>query len=198
MKCQCLLSGIAALAFATILPAQSKLPGGVISTPVLPFILQQTVTTGMVGFTTNQTARLNVLNLNLALTSTTGTQPANCTVELQFLDDKGALVKQETVSNFAPGTATSFDLTRATVTSETAARAEIRGVVVVNPSPTPVGSPAEAGNCSVMTTLEIMDSTGSTVSLTSDTRPLGGFSIVPLAAGGIGGENGQIGLEGRR
>lgn len=61
------------------------------------------------------------------------------------------------------------------MTSQTSPRAEIRGVVVVNPAPNPIGSPFPTGFCSVMVTLEIIDaSTGSTVALTSDTRVVGG------------------------
>jgi hypothetical protein len=181
MKCPCLYSGalVAVLAFAAPLLAQPvTLPGGVIS-PTAPIFLQQIFTTGMVGFTTNQTARLNVVNLNPAPASTATLLNPNCTVELQFYDNAGTLVKQSVVPNFAPGTATSFDLPRASVTSETAARAEIRGVVVVNPSPSPVESPATVGFCSVMTTLEVYDAAGSTVSSTSDTRAVG------LLTGGI-------------
>jgi hypothetical protein len=170
---------VAVLAFAAPLLAQPvTLPGGVIS-PTAPIFLQQIFTTGMVGFTTNQTARLNVVNLNPAPASTATLLNPNCTVELQFYDNAGTLVKQSVVPNFAPGTATSFDLPRASVTSETAARAEIRGVVVVNPSPSPVESPATVGFCSVMTTLEVYDAAGSTVSSTSDTRAVG------LLTGGI-------------
>jgi hypothetical protein len=189
MKCQCLYRVLAALALGTPLLAQTvTLPGGVTTTPI---VLEQSYTTGMVGFTVNQTARLNVLNLNsvpvlypTATTSTTTTtSTANCTVELQFYDNKGALVQQFVVPNFAPGAATSFDLPRTGVTSETAARAEIRGVVVVNP-PTAVASPAAEGYCTVFTTLEVFDSTtGSTVSSTSDTRSMGALSLTGILAG---------------
>jgi hypothetical protein len=186
MKFQCLPGGAlaAALAFGTPVLAQIvSLPGGPITTPI---VFQQSFTTGMVGFTTNQTARLNVLNLNSVPATTTTPTASNCTVELQFFDNKGTLVTQTVAPNFAPGTATSFDLTRASVTSETAARAEIRGVVVVNP-PLPTTSAAPTpGYCSVFTTLEIFDATtGSTVSLTSDTRAVGLPFVVPLAAEGI-------------
>ncbi len=171
------LSGI--LAFEGALLAQ---PPTLSSIPILPggaIIFQQSFTTGMIGFTTNQTARINVLNLN-PVPATGTTQPANCIVEMQFFDDKNNLLKQAVVPNFAPSTTTSLDVTRATVTSETAARAEIRGVVVVNPTPTPVESPAPTGFCTVMTTLEVFDNTGSTVALTSDTRAVGLSSIVPV------------------
>ncbi len=169
------------LLFAAPLVAQVTLPGGTISGPLpTPIAMQQTYTTGMVGFTANQTARLNVFNLNPSnVTTAPGAQaPANCTVELQFFDNKGTMVSQNVVPNFAPGASTSFDLTRAAVTSETTSRAEIRGVVVVNPAPTPVGSPAAVGYCNVVSTLEIFDSTtGSTVALTSDFRSTGYYGF---------------------
>ena len=142
----------------------------------------QTTTTGMVGFTTNQTARLNVLNLNPVTTITASLTPPNCTVELRFFDAQNNIVNQYVVPDFAPETATFLDLERAAVTSQTSPRAEIRGVVVVNPAPTPIGSPALIGFCSVMVTLEIIDApTGSTVALTSDTRVVGGPLVMPLA-----------------
>jgi hypothetical protein len=135
----------------------------------------------MIGFTTNQTARLNVLNLNPAATSTPA--PANCTVELRFFDPQNNLLSQFVVPNFAPGTGTFLDLERAAVTSQTTPRAEIRGVVVVNPAPTPVASPAPVGFCSVVVTLEIFDaSTGSTVAFTSDTRAAAARFLVPSPA----------------
>lgn len=185
MKCECLFGRalVAALLFAAPALAQISLPGGVIPTP-LP-VPQQTFTTGMVGFTTNQTARLNVFNLNPVPSSTAATQPANCTVELQFFDNKGGIVSQSVVPNFAPGASTSFDLTRANVTSETAARAQIRGAVVINPAPTVVESPAVVGNCTVFTTLEIFDANGSTVSLTSDTRSMGSGFLTGILFGPV-------------
>src|ERR1017187_3630709 len=98
------------------------------------------VTTGMVGLTTNQTARLSVLNLNAISTTTTTAAPNNCTVELQFFDAQNKSLKQAVVPNFAPQTATTLDLKRSEITAQTAARAEIRGVVTVNGGPTPVAS----------------------------------------------------------
>ena len=143
---------------------------------------QQTSTTGMVGLTANQTARLNVLNLNRV--STAMPALANCTVGLQFFDGKNNMVKGAVVSNLAPQTATSFDLKRADVTSATSTRAEIRGVVVINPTPAAAGTAAATGFCTVMTTLEIIDDlTGGTVALTSDTRVVGSLLAMPLTAG---------------
>jgi len=163
-----------ALILAAPLLAQTTLPGGSIPVP-LPPVQQQTFTSGMVGFATGQTARLNVFNMN-SLPSTASLAgaltPANCTIEMQFFDNKGASVGQSTVPSFAPGVSAVLDLPRANVTSETAARAEIRAVVIINPTPTPVESPAPVGNCAVLTTLEIFDAAGSTVALTSDFRPV--------------------------
>jgi hypothetical protein len=177
MKCLFWGAMSAAFLFAAPLLAQTTLPGGVTT----PIVVQQTFTTGMVGFAANQAARLNVFNLNAVPPSTTTPQPANCTVELQFYDNKGALVSQYVVPNFAPGQATSSDLPYASLTTESLVHAEIRGVVVINPAPSPVESPAPVGNCSVFTTLEVFDATtGSTTAFTSDTRPLGqtGLSVL--------------------
>jgi hypothetical protein len=150
-------------------------------TPIMP-VFQQNYTTGMVGFTTNQTARLNVLNLNPV--STSATAAANCTVGLQFFDGQNKMVGEGVVPNLAPHTATSLDLKRVAVTSQSSQRAEIRGVVVINPTPTPVGAAAPAGFCNVMTTLEIIDDlTGSTVALTSDTRVLSAPFAIPMLGG---------------
>ncbi len=174
MKC------LSVLLFTAPLLAQVTLPGGSTTTPIPTpaYVLQQTFTTGMVGFAANQSARLNVFNLNsvAATTAPGSTPPANCTVALQFYDNKGALVSQSIVPNFAPGQSAFFDLPYSGITTESLVHAEIRGVLVINPTPTSVAvSTTPIGNCSVITTLEIFDMiTGSTVALTSDTRPVGG------------------------
>lgn len=165
------------------LMAQTSVP----AQPVIPVPVQQTMTTGMVGFTPNQTARLSVLNLN-PVPATAGAQP-NCTVELQFFDSQDHSLKQSVVPDFAPLTATSLDLTAppqtvASLTPPTPARLQVRGEVTVNPAPTPVMSPAPTGYCSVMVSLEIFDTTtGSTIALTTDARTIGTLTgvIVPLA-----------------
>jgi len=166
------------------------LPGGSIPTPFV--IPQQIFTTGMVGFTTNQTARLNVFNLNSTQTPSTA---ANCTVELVFYGPQapatssttaiplnGPILSQSFVTNFGPGASTYLDLPRASVTSETAARAQIRAAVMVNPSEVPasISSTATNGYCNVFITLEVFDSTGSTVFLTSDTRAVGFQSLLTM------------------
>jgi hypothetical protein len=152
-----------------------------IPTPVLS-VFQQNYTTGMVGFTTNQTARLNVLNLNPV--STTATTPATCSVGLQFFDGQNKSLKEVVVTNLAPHTATSLDLRRMEVTSQTGLRAEIRGMVVMNPTAATAGAPTSISFCNVITTLEIIDDlTGGTVALTSDTRALGSLLAYPLLGG---------------
>jgi len=175
---------------APLLAQPITLPGGSIPTPFV--IPQQTFTTGMVGFTTNQTARLNVFNLNSTQTPSTA---ANCTVELAFYGPQapatssttaiplnGPILSQSFVTNFGPGASTFLDLPRASVTSETAARAQIRAAVMVNPSEVPasISSTATNGYCNVFITLEVFDSTGSTVFLTSDTRPVGFQSLLTM------------------
>lgn len=94
---------IFALICGAPLLAQTTLPGG--STPTA-YVLQQNFTSGMIGFTTGQTARLNVFNLNPVLSTTAGssttTTPANCTIEIQFLDNNGVVISQYVVPNFAP------------------------------------------------------------------------------------------------
>jgi hypothetical protein len=170
---------LSVLLFAAPLLAQVTLPGGSIPTPV---VMQQTFTTGMVGFGYNESARLNIFNLNpvAAITSPGSTPPANCNVALQFYDIKGTLVSQSMVPNFAPGQSASFDFPYSSLTTENLVHANIRGVVVINPTPTSVAvSSAPVGNCSVFTTLEVFNmETGSTTALTSDTRPVGVQGLV--------------------
>jgi len=168
------LSALAGAFFGSQLMAQPALSAAI------PVSIQQITTTGMVGFTLNQTARLSVLNLNPV--PATSNLPANCTVELQFFDPQNAPLGQKVVINFAPQTAASLDLDRKAVTGQTGLRAQIRGVVTVDPSPSPVASPAAAGYCTVAVTLEIFDSTtGSTVALTDATHTIVTGGIVPLA-----------------
>jgi hypothetical protein len=150
---------------------------------------QQPVTTGMVGFTNSQTARLSVLNLSPATAVS-----SVCIVQLAFYGEKNNLLKQASVNALPLQMAFSLDLNRTEVTdvSPAAQRAQIRGVVRSGPlvpaSAAPVTSPGSsviAGpGCSVMTTLEIFDTaTGVTQVLTTDTRPITTGLVVPLTAG---------------
>lgn len=153
---------------------------------IFPVSIQQTMTTGMVGLTANQTARLNVLNL-VAVPATATNASANCTVQLQFFDAQNKELNHSVVNSFAPQTAASLDQTLPPQTIASLSpppappRAQIRGVVTINPMPAPVGSPAVTGYCSVMISLEIFDTTtGSTVALTTDTRAIGSLRMVPF------------------
>ena len=183
------LGALACVCFGTNLVAQPSLPvptAVTIPSGPSPTSIQQTMTTGMIGFTPNQTARLSVLNLNPV--STTNPPQPNCTVELQFFDPNNNSLKQSVVPNFAPQTATSLDLTAPPQAiaslnpSLTPQRLQIRGAVTVNPTPTVVMNPSVAGYCAVMVTLEIFDNiTGNTVALTTDTRVVGSGGIMPMA-----------------
>ncbi|HTS63534.1 MAG TPA: hypothetical protein VMH28_16030 [Candidatus Acidoferrales bacterium] len=147
----------------------------------IPISVQQTMTTGMAGLTLNQTARLSVLNLNPVPMATTNV-PANCNVQMQFVDSKNNSLKQSTLTNFAPQTATSLDLNAASmnIAGLGAQRAQIRGVVTVNPA-LPASNTVVPGYCTVMVTLEIFDNTtGNTVALTTDARVISHSGILPF------------------
>ena len=94
------ITGLYSLALAGFFAfaAQSMAQNAIIVEPPIAMV-QPAVTTGMVGLTTNQTARLSVVNLNSTSTSTstTTTSPTNCTVELQFFDGKNNSLKQSVV-----------------------------------------------------------------------------------------------------
>src|SRR5689334_6262205 len=66
---------------------------------------ESAVTTGPVGVTSTQTARLNVLNLQPVIP---GVAAILCPATLEFYDDTGALLKQLAVTNISPATAASL------------------------------------------------------------------------------------------
>jgi hypothetical protein len=155
---------------------------------------QLAVTTGVVGIALSQTAQLNVLNLTPVIAGVTA---VICTAQLEFYDAQGTLVKQMLVNNILPGTAASLPLKRLDITSVPPAtpRAEVRGVVRTGPSPTPPPAGTAGGaptiafpvplGCQVMITLEVFDdATGITHVVTTDTRPMFNFGILPLGIGG--------------
>src|SRR5450631_3238064 len=113
------------------------------------------VTTGIVGVTGTQTARLNVLNLQPVIP---GVAAVACPATLEFYDDTGAQLKQLAFSNISPANAASLAFKPAIPSTSVGARAQIRAVVftptptVANPGngPTPMPfMPVRAG-CSVM------------------------------------------------
>jgi len=138
-------------------------------------------TSGMVGVTAVQTARLNVLNMNPVPSSTT--KVAACPVQLQFIDAQNKVLKQASVADLSPGTATLLDLRFADVTAPTLPREQLRAVVQTGLLPTATTTqtvlPATfvaAARCNVVATLEVYDNvTSQTQFLTSD------FRAVPLA-----------------
>ena len=169
---------------AVPLAAQISAPSPVPS-PVPTPSFQQTLTTGIVGFTGSQTALLNVLNSSAATTTTL----AGCEVQLAFYDGQNHLLKQGTATNIAPGSATSLGLGRSDVLvpSPTNGRVSIRGQVSTVPSPVASGGSANpaviVGFCSLFTSLEIYDSvTGVTQVFTTDTRTVSTGEVVPLVA----------------
>ena len=143
----------------------------------------QAVSTGIVSFSTNQTAQLNVVNLN-PVAGTPGTTATICTVELQFFDSNFSLLKQVVINNVSPGAAASLTLARTEVTGSSTPRVAIRGVVRTNPaSSTTIGagtgttSIAFAG-CPVKTTLEIYNNdTGITQLVMGDVQSIGGYTF---------------------
>ena len=150
------------------------------------------VTTGIVGVTSAQTARLNVLNLHPVIA---GVAAVACPATLEFYDDTGVLLKQLVVANISPANAVSL-VFKPTVTSTAAgARAQIRAVVLT-PS-TAVVTPPGAGSgpiavpimaisvgCSVMPSLEIVDdATGVTHTFTTDLRSMPFYGVFATTAG---------------
>jgi hypothetical protein len=147
------------------------------------------VTTGIVGVTSTQTARLNVLNLQPVIP---GVAAVACPATLEFYDDTGAQLKQLALTNISPANAASLVFKPAIPSTAVGARAQIRAVVftpaptVPNPGSGPMPMPAmpvRAG-CNVMTSLEIIDdATGATRTFTTDLRSMAFYGIFSMMAG---------------
>ncbi len=159
------------LLFQFIMAAQAQ----TLNTP------ESAVTTGLVGVTSTQTARLNVLNLEPVIPGVAATL---CQATLEFYDDSGALLKQLAVTNISPATAASLAFKPPVPSTTAGARAQVRAVVrtplsfVFNPGTLP----APRAVCSVMASLEIIDdSTGATHVLTTDLRAMPVFKLLPQA-----------------
>jgi len=132
-------------------------------------LMAQDETTGMVGLSNNQAARLNVLNVAPASNATA----AVCPAQLQIIDAGGGVLRQASVG-IPSGKAAAIELRREDVTNASMPRIQVRGEVnsVAAPSgTTPV--------CSFVTTLEIIDeATGNTQVV------LGGGHTIPAAPAG--------------
>ncbi len=164
-----ILAGLLLFPFALVTQAQT------LTTP------ESAVTTGLVGVTSIQTARLNVLNLQPVIPGVAATL---CPATLEFYDDTGALLKQLGVTNISPATAASLTFKVPVPSAAAGARTQIRAVVrtplsfVFNPG----ASPAPRAVCSVMASLEIIDDlTGATHLLTTDLRAMPVFKLLPQA-----------------
>ncbi len=163
------LAGLFLFPFAFVTQAQT------LTTP------ESAVTTGLVGVTSTQTARLNVLNLQPVIP---GVAAILCPATLEFYDDTGALLKQLGVTNISPATAAALVFKPPVPSAAPGARAQIRAVVrtplsfVFNPG----ALPAPRAGCSVMASLEIVDDpTGVTHLLTTDLRAMPVFKLLPQA-----------------
>ena len=141
-----------------------------------------TVTTGIVGVTGTQTARLNVLNLQPVIP---GVAAVLCPATLEFYDDTGAQLKQLALTNISPANAASLVFKPAISSTAVGARAQIRAVVFT-PSTTvtgPIFMQVRPG-CSVMASLEIIDdATGATHSFTTDLRAMPFYSVFTMTPG---------------
>lgn len=142
---------------------------------------ESAVTTGLVGVTSTQTARLNVLNLQPVIPGVTAVL---CPATLEFYDDSGALLKQLAVTNISPATAASLVFKPPVPSTAAGARAQIRAVVLTpltfsfNNGSTPTAVVPFGRGCSVMASLEIIDdATGATHTLTTDLRAMPTFSL---------------------
>jgi hypothetical protein len=147
--------------------------------------LGSAVTTGIVGVTSTQTARLNVLNLQPVISGVTASV---CPATLEFYDDAGTLLKQFAAANIAPATTAWLAFKPPVPATAVNARAQIRAVVLTPPtylmnpsagSMSPTVIPVSIG-CQLMTSLEIIDdSTGVTRILTTDLRAMPAYRILP-------------------
>ena len=146
------------------------------------------VTTGIVGVTGAQTARVNVLNLQPVIPGVTAVL---CPATLEFYDDTGALLKQLALTNISPATAASLVFKPPMPSTAVNARAQIRAVVFT-PSPFVANRGSEPPSaliipsigCSLMPSLEIIDdSTGATHTIITDLRGMGAYRLLPLLAG---------------
>jgi hypothetical protein len=146
------------------------------------------VTTGIVGLTITQTARLNVLNLQPVIP---GVAAVACPATLEFYDETGALLKQLILTNISPAMAASLVFKPPVPSAAANARAQIRAVVFT-PSTSVVNVGSEATplipistGCNVMPSLEIVDDvTGDTHTFTTDLRAMSGYRLLLVPGAG--------------
>ena len=117
----------------------------------------QIQTSGMVGITAGQNARLNALNPGLPAPFATA---ARCSAQLSFVDEQGIVLKTASVT-VDPGKSLGLDLNRDKDIASSAGRVEIRAVVSTPPvvPPTAAAPPIvqPLPFCTLIPTLEIID-----------------------------------------
>jgi hypothetical protein len=137
------------------------------TTPIVPVAVH---TSGMVGLTEGQTARLNVLNPGAPGPAATG---AICSAQLSFLNNQGYVIKTTPVS-VLPGKSISFNLDRdIDLAADRDQRVQIRATIGY-PAVTPATS-TSLPVCALLPTLEVFNNdTGRTQFI------VGHFAAIPL------------------
>ena len=156
-----------ALLMHGILIAQERL------SPVVSIQPNPTLSFGMIGIGTGQTARLNVVNLvRTAPPVAVSIAQIPCKVELDFYDGQGRLVQQKTIANLGFGQADFLDLIRSQLNS-TLAHVDVSAAVKVGST--------QSFFCDISTTLEVFDNvTGATTAILSSTSSSPGLVFPAL------------------
>jgi len=147
----------------------------------LPLSYSQMITFGMFGVTTNQIARLNVVNAAVF-----SNPQISCSAELSFLDAQGSVLKSATFS-IASGKAVYLDVERSEIDSSQG-RLQIRALVstsINSAFPEQVAQPV----CSFVPTVEVFDKDG--IGKTTIMLSQGTFVIVPIPLAAPPTPNGQ-------
>src|SRR5579863_2825180 len=111
-------------------------------------------TFGMVGITSGQNLRLNVLNAGIL---TPSQQPISCSVQLFFVSDQGLILKRATTT-VAPGKSQSVDISRDADIASGQSRVEVRAVVSsLSFVAIASGSGPHQAFCQLVPTLEVFD-----------------------------------------
>jgi hypothetical protein len=138
-------------------------------------------TFGMVGITTGQDLRLNVLNAGI-LTPTE--QPISCGVQFFFVSDQGVVLKRA-AATIGPGRSHSVDISRDADIAAGQSRVEVRAVVTsLSFSAITPGSAPRQRFCQLVPTLELFDrDTGRTTVILA--HPTNFISLPGIIGGGL-------------
>ena len=150
-------------------------------TTTIPAGSSRVQTFGMVGITTGQDLRLNVLNAGIL---TPSQQPISCNVQLFFVSDQGLVLKRATTS-IAPGRSQSIDISRDADIAAGQSRVEVRAVVSsLSIVAIASGSGPHQAFCQLVPTLEVFDrDTGRTTAIL--THPTNFVSLPGIIGGGL-------------